>query len=53
MYGQLRWCVKVGSAVLDFGIEDEDVVDIELVENDCDDNDGDLIDRGVSVRVTD
>jgi hypothetical protein len=31
VYGQLRWCLKVGGSVLDFSIEDESMLDIELI----------------------
>ncbi|KAK1911906.1 hypothetical protein P3342_010991 [Pyrenophora teres f. teres] len=37
--GQLRWCVKVGPTVLDFGTEDRDEVDIQLVEREGDEDD--------------
>lgn len=32
VYGQLRWCIKIGPAVLDFGIADKNEVNIELIE---------------------
>jgi hypothetical protein len=51
VYGQLRWCVRVGTTVLDFGIEDEEMVDIELVEQDDYDEDDPM--GCISFRVTD
>ncbi|PZD37083.1 hypothetical protein A1F97_07896 [Pyrenophora tritici-repentis] len=47
VYGQLRWCVKIGPAVLDFGIEDRDELDIELVERKNSDEPGNTL----SIRV--
>lgn len=51
VYGQLRWCVKVGPAVFDLGIGDEDEIDIQLIkrDDDKDDESGD----DFSIRVTD
>jgi hypothetical protein len=51
VYGQLRWCVKVGATVLDFGIADEEVVDIQLIEHE--DYNGDDPASCISIRVTD
>lgn len=44
VHGQLRWCVKVGPTVVDFGMADEQDVDIELVEREDEDT--------IIVRVT-
>jgi hypothetical protein len=46
----LRWCVKVGATVLDFGIADEEVVDIQLIEHE--DYNGDDPASCISIRVT-
>jgi hypothetical protein len=51
VYAQLRWCVKVGATVLDFGIADEEVVDIQLIEHE--DYNGDDPASCISLRVTD
>jgi hypothetical protein len=51
VYGQLWWCVKVGACVLDFGIEDESILDIELVPHEEHDEDDPT--SCISFRVTD
>jgi len=44
VHGQLRWCVKVGPTVVDFGMADKQDVNIELVEREDEDT--------IIVRVT-